>query len=451
MLNAVVADRFDAARAEADACDQCAARGDRLPDLAGVPFTVKEMIDTAGMPSTFGCTTRRHRVASTDATIVQRLRKAGAIPIAATNIPEWGLWFETDNLVYGRTNNPHNLAHTTGGSSGGEAAIIAAGGAPFGVGSDIGGSIRIPAAFCGVFGHKPSNGLVPLTGHYPVYGNSAGAAASRENPWVVLGPLARSARDLGPLLRIIAEPDGIDPNCEPMPLDHDDVSFANRKVWLLEEPHIKWAGRTRPDLAACVQRAGAALAERGAQLREFPAALFRDTVELWFAALQSLGAPLLKELVAEGGSISINAELGRTLLRTPRFSLPVLGFCLVEGWSRKSSQQLERARLETEQLQRRFAELLDHHAILLMPAHPRPAPRHHHALLFPFSFAYTAIMNVLRAPATVAPMGTDAAGLPLSIQIAATRGQDLLTIAAAHLLEDAFGGWIRTAGRARSR
>jgi fatty acid amide hydrolase 2 len=441
-LNAVVAERFEEARADADEWDWRRAQRGTLPDFAGVPFTVKELIDTVGMPSTFGSSTRRGRRAAADATVVRRLRRAGAIPIASTNIPEWGLWFETDNLVYGRTNNPHNLAHTTGGSSGGEAAVVAAGGAAFGVGSDIGGSIRIPAAFCGVFGHKPTNGLVPLTGHYPVYATGPDANLHKNNPWVVIGPIARKAVDLWPLLNVMAGDDGVDPNIESITLTETMVDWRGRIVWVLEDPHIKWAGSPRPDVAAAVRQAAKALSECGADVREFDTTLFRDAVDLWFSALQSIGSPMLKELVAESGSISVTAELMRTIARRPRFTLPVLGFCLVEGFTRKSAQKLARAEKSIQNLQLRFDRMMENDAVLLMPPHPRPAPRHYRPLFHPFSFSYTAVMNVLRVPATVVPAGTDAHGLPLAVQIAARRGGDHLTIAAARLLEEVFGGSV---------
>jgi fatty acid amide hydrolase 2 len=156
VVNALAADRFDAARREAAAADERLARGDACGPLHGVPFTVKEMIAVAGMPFTFGCRNRRNAVSPADAAVVARLRSAGAIVLGVTNVPEWGMWYETYNHVYGRTNNPHAPAHTAGGSSGGEAAVVGAGGSPFGVGADVGGSIRIPAAFCGVYGHKPT-------------------------------------------------------------------------------------------------------------------------------------------------------------------------------------------------------------------------------------------------------------------------------------------------------
>src|SRR4051812_38877312 len=213
VLNAVVRERFDEARAEADAADAALARGDvdMLPPLHGVPCTIKECFALRGMPHSAGLRARRHVVAARDATAVARLRQAGAIPLGVTNTSELCMWMESNNRVYGRTNNPYDASRIVGGSSGGEGAIIGAGASPFGLGSDIGGSIRGPAFFNGVFGHKPTGGLVPGTGQYPL----ARGAALR---YLTTGPLARRAEDLMPLLRVLAGPDGHDGGCEAMPL-----------------------------------------------------------------------------------------------------------------------------------------------------------------------------------------------------------------------------------------
>ncbi len=168
-INAVVKDRFDAAIAEAKAADKRVkdSSPESLPPFHGVPCTVKESFLLTGMPNTSGLVARKDIIADHDATAVARLRKSGAIPLGVTNIPELCMWMETDNRLYGRTNNPYNTKHIVGGSSGGEGAIIGSGGSPFGVGADIGGSIRMPAFFNGVFGHKATGGLVPNSGQVP--------------------------------------------------------------------------------------------------------------------------------------------------------------------------------------------------------------------------------------------------------------------------------------------
>ena len=180
----------------------------------------------SGMPQTAGLVARRGHLAPEDAPTVARLRAAGAIPVGTTNTSELCMWLESNNQVYGRTSNPYDARRIVGGSSGGEGAIIGAGGSPFGLGSDVGGSIRMPAFFNGVFGHKPSSGLVPNTGQFP---SPSGAREGRR--YLVTGPLARSARDLPLLLSILAGPDGACDACEPMTLeDSANVSFRGRRV-----------------------------------------------------------------------------------------------------------------------------------------------------------------------------------------------------------------------------
>jgi amidase len=166
-LNAVVQLTADAARAQAREADAAQARGEGKGPLHGVPITIKDMIETAGVICTSGTKGRASCVPPRDATIVARMHAAGAIILGKTNTPELGVAPETDNLVYGRTNNPYDLSRTPGGSSGGEGAITAAGGSPLGLGSDGGGSIRIPAHCCGIVGIKPTSGRVPRTGHFP--------------------------------------------------------------------------------------------------------------------------------------------------------------------------------------------------------------------------------------------------------------------------------------------
>jgi amidase len=180
--------------------------------LHGVPFTVKDNIAASGLPMAIGVPERSGVVADTDATVVARLKQAGAILLGKTNCPPWGGGIETDNPVYGRTNNPYDLARTPGGSSGGEAAIVAAGGSPCGLGTDSGASIRLPAHFCGLAALKPTTGRVPLTGVL----DDEGQLGTLGDPRTVVGPLARSIEDVALLFELIAGPDGRDAGVVPV-------------------------------------------------------------------------------------------------------------------------------------------------------------------------------------------------------------------------------------------
>jgi amidase len=202
-INAVVARDFDRALAQAKAADAALARGERRP-LLGVPMTVKESQNMAGLPTTWGLAPFKGWTPSADSTGVTRLKEAGAVILGKTNVPpNLGDW-QAANPIYGRTNNPHDLTRTPGGSSGGGAAALAAGMIPLEFGSDIGGSIRVPAHFCGVFGHKPSFGLVPITGHAP----PTSEGPSDPVQFGVVGPLARTASDLDLAMGVLAGPEG---------------------------------------------------------------------------------------------------------------------------------------------------------------------------------------------------------------------------------------------------
>lgn len=211
-LNAVVQLAADRARAEAREADEALSRGESKGPLHGVPITLKDSLDTEGVISTGGTKGRASFVPEQDATVTARLRGAGAILLGKTNTPELTLAGETANLIYGRTNNPYDLSRMPGGSSGGAGAIIASGGSPLDMGSDTGGSVRLPAHFCGIAGIKPTSGRVPRTGHIVPFGMGALDSLTQ------IGPMARYVEDLALALPIISGPDWRDPAIVPMPL-----------------------------------------------------------------------------------------------------------------------------------------------------------------------------------------------------------------------------------------
>ena len=224
-LNAVVQFCTDRAMEEAKAADESRAKGDSLGPLHGVPMTIKDSLDTQGVISTGGTMGRAKFVPGEDATVVKRLREAGAILLGKTNTPELTLHGETDNLIYGRTNNPYDLDRNPNGSSGGAAAIVSSGGVPFDLGSDTGGSIRAPAHVCGIAGIKPTSGRVSRTGHIVPWGMGALDALT------TIGPMTRYVEDLDLVLRVIAGPDGRDPGLVPMPLlDPSEVSIKGLRA-----------------------------------------------------------------------------------------------------------------------------------------------------------------------------------------------------------------------------
>ncbi len=223
-LNAVVQVCADAALSEAARADRALAKGECFGPLHGVPMTLKDSFDSAGVVSAGGTLGRKDFVPVKDATVLSRLRKNGAILLGKTNTPEFTLMYETDNLGYGRTNNPYDLECSPGGSSGGAAAIVASGGSPFDVGSDYGGSLRYPAHCCGITSIKPTSGRVPRTGHILPFG---GVLDSFQQ----VGPVAKRVEDLEYILPLITGPDWIDPSIVPMPLgESKNVDIRTMRV-----------------------------------------------------------------------------------------------------------------------------------------------------------------------------------------------------------------------------
>lgn len=436
VVNAVVASRAEAARAEADAADARLKQGGRdgLPPLFGVPCTIKESFALEGMPNTTGLLARKGVTSTEDAPTVARLRAAGAIPLGVTNTSELCLWMESDNRVWGRSNNPYDATRTVGGSSGGEGAIIGAGGSPFGLGSDIGGSIRLPAFFNGVFGHKPSPGLVPNEGQYPVPAPGVRLLGT--------GPLARRAEDLPLLLSVLSGAP------EPTLLD----SARGLRVLVLEgDGHTRVSG----ELLDAQAHAADALARRGAHVQRVTLDGLGGVFDMWAAAMEDASDTSFAELLGQGTALHPLKELGRFLVGRSPYTFPAVGLLAVEGLLGKLESRKKKALAEAAKLETRVRALLGDDAVLLYPPYPEVAPKHGRPMLFPFRFVYTGLFNVVGLPVTQVPMGLDGQGVPLGVQVAAAPGQDGRTLAVAQWLEAEVGGWVwpevEWAGRARRR
>ena len=391
-VNAVV--QVDAERAleRARAADLAVARGEPLGPLHGVPFTVKDNLSAAGIPMAIGAPERVGVVPGTDATAVARLRAAGAILLGKTNCPEYGGGIETDNAVYGRTNNPYDLERTPGGSSGGEAAAVAAECSPCGVGTDSGASVRLPAHFCGLASLKPTAHRVPVTGVL----DDEGQIGALGDPRTQLGPIARSVADVALLLRLIAGPDGRDGGVAPVPLgDPADVDLLDLRVAVQTENGL--ATPTRETVGA-VEAAAAALRAAGARAEptRHPGGGHELTIEVW----QSYGGGLRSD------------ELYRLLRRWDAFRAAMLGF-------------------------------LDDFDVILSPVFPGPA-RVHGTMNPPGEIdptSFTTPHSLTGWPAATVRCGTSPEGLPIDVQVVAAPWRDDVALAAALRLERELGGW----------
>ena len=436
-VNAIVASRFDAARAEADAADGLlgSRRGRKEPPpLLGVPCTIKESFARRRHAAhlRLGEPARAHRRPTT-ATAVQRLIDAGAIPLGVTNTSELTLWIESENRVWGRTDNAYDATRTAGGSSGGEGAAIGSGFAPIGLGTDIGGSIRLPAFFNGVFGHKPSGALVPHTGHYP-------APNERGSFLLGTGPLARRAEDLMPALRVLAGPDGIDASVRAAELgDPADVSIEGLRVVISDDATML---PVAVELRNARVHAARALRDAGAVVERVSLPAVRTVIEPYLNAMRESGG--LRELLTEGGAqvpgfgrLVADAVRGRS-----PYTAPLLMTLASENLAQYMPERLQRRALAAErELLDRVAETIGD-GVLLHPPFARVAPRHHRTWGRPWMIAPTALFNLTGHPVTEVPMGLNEARLPLGVQVAAGLDRDHVAIAVAMELERAFGGWV---------
>ncbi|MFN7955876.1 MAG: amidase [bacterium] len=435
-LNAMVAERFAAAREEARRADAVlAATADpaELPPFHGVPCSIKECFALTGMPQTSGLVSRRGFVAPSDATAVARLRAAGAIPLGVTNVSELCMWMESNNRVYGRSNNPYDPRRTVGGSSGGEGAIVGAGGAPFGLGSDVGGSIRMPAFFNGVFGHKPTGGLIPNSGQFPM-------PTGDVRRYCTTGPLARRAEDLMPLVRILAGPDGIDGGCIARTLgDPASVRLEGLRVVSIEDNGLIPVSN---DLRQAQRRVAEALAARGARVEWEHVPRLKQSLEIWSAMLATGGADDFAALLGDGTPVNAWKELAKWSFGRSNHTLPAIVLALLEKVPKWTPGRTQRLAALGAELRAQLVDLIGPRGVLLYPPYASVAPRHAFPLVPPICWAYTAILNVMELPVTQVPLGLDANGVPLGVQVAAVHGNDHLTIGVACELERIFGGWV---------
>ena len=442
-LNAIVEDRYDLALDEAKAKTEQLTKlaESEIPCLFGVPFTIKEMIALEGFKRTAGNIHRRNQRSSFNATVVQRIRNAGAIPLGTTNVPELGFWFESDNPVYGRTKNPFDLKRTAGGSSGGEGSIVGSGASPFGLGSDIGGSIRMPAFFCGVAGHKPSNRIVPNTGHFPYEEKSFLEIDPQFYPYTTIGILSRRAKDLHPLMNLIIGADSLDPFVKKdFHLLPETSKFHGKKVFILPEPRIHLSNAASSELSDCVVKAAQTFEAAGAIVQEFPADFFNDGVNLWAAALKKSKNSSFSANLSPEKKLNLPKELFKLSIGQADYSLPALITVLLEK-SLADEHKLNQAIQDLEILKQKFSEILGEDGILILPPHPRVAPKHRAPLFSPFDYIYAGIFNVMGVPATCVSMGLNAQHIPLGVQIVSGLYKDHMTLSAASFLEEKFGGW----------
>lgn len=419
-LNAIVQLTADAAISEARAADAALARGASRGPLHGVPMTIKDSLDTAGAISSGGTLGRRAFIPPQDATVVARLRAAGAILLGKSNTPELTLAFETDNLVYGRTSNPYDLARTSGGSSGGAAAIVAAGGAPFDIGSDTGGSIRLPAHFCGIAGIRPTSGRVPRTGHILPPTGALDALTQ-------LGPLARTVEDLALILPIISGADWADAAVVPMPIgDPGRIQLAGLRVAVHLDNGI---AAPTADTMRVVASAAQALADLGAHITEDRPAVIGQTSEIWRGLFQSDAGTTTRALLEQYGTTQPHPWLQPA--PASHDAPPPLAAEMVAWHTRWSA------------FRNAMLGFMESYDLILCPVCAFPAIPHGTSddPAYVEGFSYTKTYNLTGWPSATVRCGTSAEGLPIGVQIVARPWREDVALAASQALERALGGW----------
>jgi amidase len=420
-LNAVVQLTAESARKEADEADAALARGDIKGPLHGVPVTIKDTLETAGVICTGGTKGRANYVPKADATAVARLRAAGAIILGKTNVPELAGALETDNLVYGRTNNPYDLARTPGGSSGGEAAIVAAGGSPLGLGTDAGGSIRVPAHFCGLAAIKPTSGRVPRTGQFPL-------PLGARNAVFHVSLLARKVEDLALALPIISGPDYRDHSIVGMPLGNPgNVKLQDLKVAFFDDDGV--ATPTR-EIIAAVRDSAKAFAESGVKVEESRPPDASTASKVYFDMSRGDGGAGTRAFLKSIGSDEISPlfEKALTYSVAPAFATTTEALAAFARWDLFRNSML------------RYMENYD--AILSAVA-PYPALLHGTSFdeVNRRGFGYAQAYNLTGWPTATVRVGTSPEGLPLGVQVAARPWREDVALVLVQHLEKTFGGW----------
>ena len=430
-LNAFVDYKPEAVLAQARDAEKAVLRGDDLGPLHGVPVSIKSSIDVAGHRCEAGTRLRAGHIAGEDAPLVARLRAAGAVILGVTNTPELLMAWETDNLLYGHTNNPWDLTRTSGGSSGGEAAAIAAGLSAGGVGSDGGGSIRVPAHFCGICGLKPTPGRIPSTGHFPKSGGPFALLG-------VVGPMARTIEDVRTLFEVMAGADDGDPCAAPVEgREINDAAVRAVNVGFFEDD-----GRTpvTRETRSAVNRAASLLSSSGLHVDPFRPEGLEEARQLWWKFFGTAGGMILRPMILESTLRSHESELS-----------PILREFL--GWINAepahTGESLLAAWLGRDAVRERILLQMLKYPVLICPTAAIPAFRHGErewqveakTVKYLDAWSYCEWFNLLGVPAAVVPMGYSQEGLPIGVQIVGRPWQEEVVLTVAAKLEKERGPW----------
>ncbi|GBM78281.1 Fatty-acid amide hydrolase 2 [Araneus ventricosus] len=441
LINAVIAGRYQEAIDEARFADQLIRSGtlteaeiaERYP-LLGIPFTAKEAILIKGLPSTCGLVCRKGMVAEEDSEPVQRLRACGAIPLALTNTSEICMWWETYNKLHGRTNNPYDTTRTVGGSSGGEAALIAAAGSIFGIGTDLGGSIRIPAFFTGIFGHKPTQGIVPRGGQFP-------PALEEISPYVAVGPMTRYATDLRLMLSAFIGKEATQQLNIFSPVDIRSIKV----YYMLDDGGSPETSPVSQEIKDGIKKVINVLSLEGLVVQEVNIKYLKLGFLIWCAYLSAVKEQRISNIMQ--GDVKKDEDAHREMLKwfsgKSEHTFPIiLNACCQDYLAPLMRKPLDFFMQCGDRLKEELLALLEPEpAVFLYPTFPHAAAHHGQILANPFSASYSVVFNAVSLPVTQCPLGFGSSGLPFGVQIVTAPRNDRLSIALAEHLEVKLGGW----------
>uniref|UniRef100_U5EVA0 Putative amidase n=1 Tax=Corethrella appendiculata TaxID=1370023 RepID=U5EVA0_9DIPT len=442
LLNCVVDECFAEALKDAEKADKLVESGTfTVEELAqekpflGVPISTKDCIKVKGLLHTAGIHLRKDVRGDADAQAMALMRKAGAIPFALTNVSECCMWWESANPNHGRTKNPYDVNRIVGGSSGGEGCIQAAAASVIGLGSDIGGSIRMPAFFNGIFGHKPSKFIVSNDGQYPE------PLDKEQDSFLGIGPMCRYATDLKPVLKVIADSSKL----KDLRLD-EPVDLKQLKIFY--QHNDGGALLVTPvdlDIKESMDKVVAHFKQTiKTDVKKVSIEKLRKSAPIWLANMKTKEEiPFACQLANLKGSINPYWELLKLCVGQSNHSFVALLTCLTDSNGVKYGTPKHHHMVkQRDELLQEFQTMLGDNGVFIYPCHPTPAPYHYEPLIRAFNFSYTAIINVLGLPATSVPLGLGKEGLPIGLQVVANVNQDRLCLAVACELERAFGGWV---------
>ena len=437
-INAVVVRRFDEALREASAADTARANGQSLGPLHGLPITIKESYVMEGTPATWGIPSQKDNIGQKDGLIVNRFKEAGAHFLGKTNVPLDLADIQSYNDIYGTSNNPYNLAHTPGGSSGGSAAATAAGFSGLEAGSDIGGSIRTPAHFCGVFGHKPTWGIVPLSGHELIEGVPDADVS-------VCGPLARSAEDLRLALDVMAGPterEAVGWKLDLAPAGVDKLNGLRVAVWATDDlaPVCRDIEKLAMDVVKMLEDRGATVSTTARP--DFDVLKSHHTYQSLTTATMASGQPAAR--IAEIQAVVDQLDPADNSLQAVNARASVMSH---REWIRHDFRR--------EKFRRAWEAFFQNFDVLICPQHTTPAIPHNHLPFAqrtttvdgqerPYSegFFWAGIANAVYLPSTAFPVGFSTDGLPIGLQATCPSYRDYRCIEIARLITDEIGGYV---------